>query len=498
MIPCEQPTKRYELVVVGAGPAGLAAALAAWEAGAREILICERDSGPGGILDQCIHNGFGLEIFREELTGPEYAGRYLDKLAETGVELLTDTMVIGIDGQEATEVLNRGVDDAGPTAAVVDEDGLHRVRIVNERFGCLDIRSAAVVLAMGCRERARGAITLPGSRPAGILTAGAAQRYVNIEGWRVGRRVIILGSGDIGLIMARRLVLEGAEVLACVELMPWSGGLVRNIVQCLEDYDIPLLLSHTVVDVRGRERLEQVVVAAVDPYTRRPVPGSEVVYDCDTLLLSVGLIPENELSRAAGIPLDPRTRGAIVRENMETAVPGIFACGNVLHVHDLVDFVSAEAERAGRAAAAYALGTAAPADDPRDQLELLPEGEIAYIIPQRIQRRALAERQTLYFRVRRPLPEANLVLESDGEVLAQWKRERLTPGEMQRLTIPSAILQRAAARLELRAQPLDRAMLDWYGVSPPPEPGGQRQRPTVPDNPAAMRAREALSEEETT
>ena len=321
---------KYELVIIGGGPAGLSAANAAWEAGCRSICIVERDRELGGILNQCIHNGFGLHYFKEELTGPEYAGRFIDMVGQAGVDVRLDAMVLDITPDK-------------------------HVHIVSSEGGYEDLEARAVILAMGCRERTRGAIAIPGTRPAGVFTAGAAQRYLNIEGYMVGKRVVILGSGDIGLIMARRMTLEGAKVLACVEVMPYSGGLTRNIVQCLDDFDIPLYLSHTVSDIQGKDRVERVVVSEVGP-DRRPIPGTEMTFDCDTVLLSVGLIPENELSRGADIQMDPRTNGPVVYENMETSIPGVFACGNVLHVHDLVDFVTAEAARAGRAAAAYCAG----------------------------------------------------------------------------------------------------------------------------------------------
>ena len=319
----------YDLIVIGGGPAGLAAACAAWERGLRKILLAERDRELGGILNQCIHNGFGLHYFKEELTGPEYAQRFIEQLADTGVEVRLDTMVLEVTPERQVHMVGR---DTG-----------YRVE-----------EAKSIILAMGCRERTRGAIAIPGTRPAGVLTAGAAQRYVNMEGWLPGRRAVVLGSGDIGLIMARRMTLEGAKVLACVELMPRSRGLARNIVRCLRDYDIPLLLSHTVTDIRGRERVEQVVVSRVDS-ERRPILGTEMIFDCDTLLLSVGLIPENELTRQAGIEMDPRTGGARVRENMETSLHGVFACGNAAHVHDLVDHVTTESQRAGAAAARYVL-----------------------------------------------------------------------------------------------------------------------------------------------
>jgi NADPH-dependent 2,4-dienoyl-CoA reductase/sulfur reductase-like enzyme len=322
----------YELAVIGAGPAGMAAALGAWNAGLRKILIIDRDNAAGGILNQCIHNGFGLHYFGEELTGPEYAGRFEKMVRETGIEFRFDTMVLRIADQTISMV--------GPAR------------------GYEVIEAGSIVLAMGCRERTRGAIAVPGSRPAGIFTAGTAQRYINIEGFMVGRRIIILGSGDIGLIMARRLTLEGAKVLACVELLPHSGGLMRNIVQCLEDYNIPLYLSHTITNIEGKTRVERVTVAKVE--NGRPCPENVMRFECDTVLLSVGLIPENELSREAGIVLDPLNGGAKVNDNMETSAPGIFAAGNVVHVHDLVDNVSMEGEKAGKAAARFVLGKARP------------------------------------------------------------------------------------------------------------------------------------------
>ena len=309
----------YDLIVIGGGPAGLAAACAAWEGGLQKILIVERDKELGGILNQCIHNGFGLHRFKEELTGPEYAGRFIDLLESTAVQVKTDAMVLSVAPDKT-------------------------VRYVSPDGGCQTVRAGAVVLAMGCRERTRGAISVPGARCSGILTAGAAQRFLNIEGQMVGRRVVILGSGDIGLIMARRMTLEGAKVLACVEVMPYSGGLNRNIVQCLHDYEIPLYLSHTVTDIRGKNRVEQVVVSAVDGH-RNPVPGTEMVFDCDTLLLSVGLIPENELSRSAGVDINPITNGPTVNESLETSIPGVFAAGDI-RVKSLRQVVTAAADGA--------------------------------------------------------------------------------------------------------------------------------------------------------
>ena len=318
---------KYDLVIVGGGPAGLAAAIAAKDNGIDSILIIERDRELGGILNQCIHNGFGLHTFKEELTGPEYASRFIAQVEERGIEYKLNTMVMDISNDKV-------------------------VTAMNSTDGMFTVEAKAVVLAMGCRERSRGALNIPGYRPAGIFSAGTAQRLVNIEGYMPGRRVVILGSGDIGLIMARRMTLEGAKVLAVAELMPYSGGLKRNIVQCLNDFDIPLYLSHTVVDIQGKERVEGITIAEVGP-DRKPIPGTEIHYDCDTLLLSCGLLPENELSKTAGVDLSPITSGPVVNDSLETNIPGVFACGNVLHVHDLVDFVSQEATNAGKNAAKY-------------------------------------------------------------------------------------------------------------------------------------------------
>ena len=415
--------REYELVVIGGGPAGLAAALAAWEGGLSRILLLERDGTLGGILNQCVHNGFGLHRFREELTGPEYAGRFIRLLEDTDVQVETDAMALEVT-QDRT------------------------VRYVSPAGGCQSVRAGAVVLAMGCRERTRGAIALPGARCAGILTAGAAQRFVNIEGQMVGRRAVILGSGDIGLIMARRLTLEGAKVLACVELMPYSSGLRRNIVQCLQDFGIPLYLSHTVTDVVGRDRVEQVVISAVDG-RRRPIPGTEKRFACDTLLLSVGLLPENELTRALGAELDPRTNGAVVYENMETSVPGVFACGNVLQVHDLVDFVSEEGGRAGAAAADYVLRGETP--NPR-VLEVQTGGAATYTAPQRIRPEAAGKGVTLFFRVDRVIRGGAIRVLSGGRQLARFPRERMAPGEMEHILLPGKLLAQAEESITVCAE----------------------------------------------
>ena len=407
--------KTCQLAIIGGGPAGLAAACAAYDAGLRDILILERDRELGGILNQCIHNGFGLHHFKEELTGPEYAGRFIEMLRSTSVRVLSDTMVLDVTPEK-------------------------HVCCVNTIDGYQEIAAQAVVLAMGCRERTRGAISIPGTRCSGIFTAGAAQRYVNIEGYMVGKRIVILGSGDIGLIMARRMTLEGAKVLACVELMPYSSGLNRNIVQCLHDFDIPLYLSHTITDIQGKGRLERVVVSEVGP-DRRPIPGTEMVFDCDTLLLSVGLIPENELTRRAGIDMDRRTNGPRVFENMETSIPGVFACGNVVHVHDLVDFVTAEAEKAGRSAAEYVLHGAAA--DGR-MFATACGACVTYTVPQQIRLAAMGDKTEVSFRVNRSFAKSRiLVTDETGAVVARFARQHMAPGEMEHIALPRVLLEKA-------------------------------------------------------
>lgn len=403
---------RYELIVIGGGPAGLAAAYSAWQNGLRRVLVIERDRELGGILNQCIHNGFGLHYFKEELTGPEYAGRFVRMLAGTGIEIMLDTTVLSVSGER-------------------------EVHAVGKASGYVVLQADSVVLAMGCRERTRGAIGVAGSRPAGVFTAGAAQRYVNMEGYMVGKRAVILGSGDIGLIMARRLTLEGAKVLACVEVMPYSGGLTRNIVQCLHDYGIPLYLSHTITEIHGGQRVERVTVSRVDE-NRKPVPGTEKVFDCDTVLLSVGLIPENELSRKAGVDIDSRTGGAVVRENMETSIPGIFACGNVLHVHDLVDFVTAESEKAGAAAAAFVKSEAA-ADS--GALRVKAGDGVSYTVPQQVRPVMTGDNLNLFFRVGRVFKDSRIRVMAGERQLAGYKREHMAPGEMERITLPKKLLE---------------------------------------------------------
>ena len=405
----------FDLIVIGGGPAGLAAA---WDSGLRKILIVERDQELGGILNQCIHSGFGLQYFKEELTGPEYAARFVDLLAQTGVEVRLDTMVLQITPER-------------------------EVHMVGKETGYCIEQAKAIILAMGCRERTRGAIAIPGTRPAGVFTAGAAQRYVNVEGYMPGRRVVILGSGDIGLIMARRMTLEGAKVLACVEVMPYSSGLNRNIVQCLQDFGIPLYLSHTVTDIRGKDRVEQVVVSEVGP-DRKPIPGTEMVFDCDTLLLSVGLLPENELTSQAGIAIDPRTRGAVVYENMETSMPGVFACGNVCHVHDLVDYVTAESQKAGAAAAACVRNGGSREGR---VIEMKTGPGVTYTVPQHIRPEQVEKSCGVFFRVNRVCGDAEILVTSGDTQIAAFKRDHLAPGEMEHITLPRVLLDKAGDAL---------------------------------------------------
>lgn len=399
--------KQVDIVVIGGGPAGLAAAIEARKNGVKDVLVIERDRELGGILMQCIHNGFGLHVFKEELTGPEYAERFIDELSDMGIEYKLDTMVTDISSDKVVKAMNT-------------EDGL------------MTIQAKAVILAMGCRERTRGAIAIPGSRPAGVMSAGTAQRYINMEGYMVGKRVVILGSGDIGLIMARRMTLEGAKVLAVAELMPFSGGLTRNIVQCLDDFDIPLLLSHTVQEIRGKDRLEGVVISEVDE-NFKPIPGTEETYECDTLLLSVGLIPENELSASAGIEIDPTTSGPIVNEAMETSVPGIFASGNVVHVHDLVDFVTAESRRAGENAAKYVLGLLQE-DGPVQSTQA--GAGVNYIVPHVIRTSNIEKDVTLFMRVGNVFHNAELIVKAGDKVIMTKKRRHMAPGEMESLKLP--------------------------------------------------------------
>lgn len=441
------PTQAFDVVVIGGGPAGMAAALAAHKAGAH-VAIVEREQHLGGILRQCIHPGFGLSHFKQELTGPEYAQRFIDQVRATDIALFLDSMVLGIDSEEGDDAL-------GADASNAEAGAGHTVTIMS-RAGMLQLAGRAVVLAMGCRERTRSEIKIPGSRPAGVFTAGLAQRYINIENLKPGSRAVILGSGDIGLIMARRCTLEGISVEGVYELMPYANGLRRNVKNCLDDFGIPLHLSTTVTRVIGHDRLEAVEVSQVDEHLA-PIPGTERIIPCDTLLLSVGLIPENELSVAAGVELDPHTRGAVVDQSLQTGVPGIFACGNVLHVHDLADNVTCESERAGAAAAAYALGTGAGAV-PDCELTVSPAGIARYALPGRITAAALTK---LNFRVRRPIDTARVRILAGGKELFVGKVRPFKPSVMESFPLPAKVIKQAldlgASEIILSVDPVEEA-----------------------------------------
>jgi len=416
---------QHDLIVIGAGPAGMAAAVSAYDEGIKDVVIIERDSAPGGILQQCIHNGFGLHKLGKELTGPEYAAVYADKVKERGIKVYYDTMVLSVNKDK-------------------------QVRAQNSTDGIITFSAKAVILAMGCRERSRGALNIPGSRPAGVYSAGTAQKLINCEGYAVGKKAVILGSGDIGLIMARRMTFEGAKVEAVCEIMPYSGGLVRNIVQCLEDYNIPLYLSHTVSQIHGKKRVEGVTIAQVDE-NKNPIPGTERYIECDTLLLSCGLIPENELTSAAGISLDGITKGAVVNQDRQTDTEGIFSCGNVLQVHDLVDYVSDEAELAGKGAAKYIRGE----NNYTDTLEVKASGGVRYVLPQKISL-PVSEDVALFMRVTQPFGKVKIfALDEDGNVLASKISLKAAPGEMEKIVIKKSILENVKGTIKVTLEEMN-------------------------------------------
>ena len=414
--------EQKDVVIIGGGPAGLAAAVELHKQGIRNMIILEREAMLGGILRQCIHDGFGLGRFGESLSGPEYAQAFIDEVNKREIPYETSATVLSLTAD--------------------------RVVTASTRSGLRQYQAKAVVLAMGCKERSRGALGIPGERPAGVFTAGTAQAYMNLYNRMPGKEVIILGSGDIGMIMARRMTLEGAKVLACVEVMPYSGGLTRNIVQCLQDFDIPLYLSHTIVDIQGKARVEKAIVAKVDE-NRRPIPGTEMEFDVDTILLSVGLIPENELTRQAGIPMDPHTKGAVVYENMETGIPGVFACGNVVHVHDLVDFVSGESDLAGASAAAYVLKGEA---SDTVVLDLVPGNGVGYTVPQRVRPADVDRSVNISFRVRQNYGPSQITVACGGRQLARFKRQRMAPGEMEHIALPKVLLEKADGPLTVAVE----------------------------------------------
>lgn len=409
---------QYDIVIIGGGPAGLAAAVKAYDSGVKDILIIEREHRTGGILNQCIHNGFGLKRFKESLSGPEYAARFKSEVSKRDIDVIIQTTVLSVSKEK-------------------------KVTAINKDYGIFTIDAKAIILAMGCRERSRGALNIPGTRPAGIYSAGAAQKMVNVKGYMPGSKIVILGSGDIGLIMSRRMTLEGAKVHVVCEIMPYSSGLKRNIVQCLDDFNIPLYLNHTITEIQGEDRVTGVTISQVDQ-NKRPIKGTEKHFDCDCVLFSVGLIPENELTKSAGIELSPKTKGAIVDQNRETEIDGIFACGNVLHVHDLVDFVSEESEIAGKAAADYVLN----GSKPKDYIDCVTGSNITYVLPQKIDKR-IGEDVTLFFRVNNVYKKCKFVLKCGDEVLVQKTKQIVLPGEMETLTIKKEQISKLNQKLEL-------------------------------------------------